>query len=228
MIVCHSRGFVFVHIHKTAGESITATFRPVLEAGDRVVKGSPPPGAGGPVLGKHSSAREGRDALGADCWARYFTFSFVRHPIDRTLSLYRYVERWATPPRPTLAQRLRIRSAGSRLERERWPEMMAYRATSSFSEFIRHPLLDRAVSMRPQVSSLCDENGELLVDFVGRFERLAADVAHVQRTLAVPETPLRSLNTTTGERHRRGLSPDDVDFLTSRFQEDLVRFGYPP
>ncbi len=228
LIVCHSRGFVFVHLHKTAGESITATLAPVLVAGDEVVKGSPPAAPAGVALGKHSTAGEARDVLGVDRWERYFTFSFVRHPIDRTLSLYRYIARLAEPPKPTLRQRLGRHEIRSDAGRERWPEMRAYRETASLSEFIRHPLVDHAVALRPQATSLCDDAGDLLVDYVGRFERLAPDVAHVQRTLGLPETPLRSLNTSPRGELPDDLTREDREYLASRFEEDFVRFGYAP
>ena len=217
-----------MHLHKTAGESIAATLAPVLVAGDEVVKGSPPPDAAGGVLGKHSTAREARDVLGIDRWERYFTFSFVRHPIDRTLSLYRYIARLAESPKPTLGQRLGLRQVPSGAGRERWPEMRAYRDTDSLSEFIRHPLMEHAVAMRPQATSLGDDHGDLLVDYVGRFERLAPDVAHVQRTLGLPETPLRSLNISPRGRHPGELTREDREYLASRFEEDFVRFGYAP
>jgi hypothetical protein len=229
MIICQSRQFVFVHIHKTAGESITAALRPVLVDGDLEVRGRPEVRVNGAVLTKHSTALDARTALGAERWERYFTFSFVRHPIDRTLSLYRYIAAWADPPKPRLAQRLGLRSAPQQDDRSQWPEMRAYRATHSLSEFIRHPLLDHAPGMQPQVTSLCDEDGELLVDFVGRFERIGPDFAHVCGVLGLPDVVLRSINASRrpGDAEA-GLTPADRAYLAARFEVDFERFGYHP
>ena len=102
MIVCHSRRFVFVHIHKTAGESITSALSPSLVDGDWEVRGKVQPTINGTVLRKHSTALEALHALGPELWEQYFTFGFVRHPIDRVLSLYRYIVHWADPPQPNL------------------------------------------------------------------------------------------------------------------------------
>jgi hypothetical protein len=33
MIISHSRKFIFIHIHKTAGESISETLRPTFPGG---------------------------------------------------------------------------------------------------------------------------------------------------------------------------------------------------
>jgi len=229
VIICHSRRFVYLHLHKTAGESVTATLRPVLVAGDLEVRGKPEVSVNGTALTKHSTALDTRTALGAEVWERYFTFSFVRHPFDRTLSLYRYIADLSEPPTRSLAQRIGLRSVPTRADRSDWPEVRAFRATGSVSEFIRHPALEHAVSMRSQASSLGDDDGTLLVDFVGRYERIAEDVAHVQETLGLPVAPLRSVNVS----HRRRdvgteLSPDDRAYLAARFEEDFARFGYRP
>ena len=229
MIICHSRQFVFVHLHKTAGEAITATLRPVLVPGDLEVRGVPGVSVNGAVLTKHSTALEARDALGPEVWTRYVTFSFVRHPFDRTLSLYRYIADWADPPKPSISQRLGLRAVPKRGDRTDWPEVRAFRATRSVSEFIRHPALEHALSMQPQSTSLCDADGHLLVDVVGRYEQLASDVGRVQETLGLPAVPLRSANVS---RRRTGdgavLTPDDRAFLTARFAEDFERFDYRP
>lgn len=229
MIVCHSRRFVFVHIHKTAGESITSALSPALGDGDWEVRGKTRPSINGTVLHKHSTALEALHALGPELWEQYFTFAFVRHPIDRILSLYRYIAHWADPPRLSLGQRLRPRSAPAWVDHSDWPEVRAYRATRSLSGFMRHPLLDHAASMQPQVTSLCDEDGRLVVDFVGRFERLAEDFADVQRTLGLPPTPLRTMNVSLPDPNAGSeLTVDDRNYLATRFEADFERFGYHP
>ena len=229
MIICHSRRFVFVHLHKTAGESITLTLRPALVDGDLEVRNTPKVAVNGTLLGKHSTAGEARTALGSEVWERYFTFSFVRHPFDRTLSLYHYIADWSEPPKLSLGQRLGLRSVPKWDDRSNWPEVRAYRATRSVSEFIRHPALDNAPGMRLQATSLCDADGNLLVEFVGRFEQLALDVAHVQETVGLPDVPLRSANV-SGRRTTvdTALSRDDRAYLAARFEEDFERFGYRP
>ena len=229
MIVCHSRRFVFVHIHKTAGESITSALSPSLVDGDWEVRGKVQPTINGTVLRKHSTALEALHALGPELWEQYFTFGFVSHPIDRVLSLYRYIVHWADPPQPNLRQCLRPRAAPVWVDRSDWPEVRAYRATRSLSGFLRHPLLDNAQSMRPQVTSLCDADGRLVVDFVGRFEHLSEDFADVQRKLGLPPTSLRTTNVSSRTRDAGAqLTSDDRNYLATRFAVDFERFGYRP
>jgi hypothetical protein len=229
MIISHHRQFVFVHIHKTAGESITASLLPVLTPEDLVLVGRQSATVNDVTVTKHSPARDVRDMLQTDTWDRYFTFAFVRHPIERTLSLYRYMSERSRPPNITVAQRLGLRPTPAYRDRSDWPGVRAYRETHSISEFIRHPLLDDTKSMKPQCASLCDEKGNLLVDYVGRFERLNHDFAFVEQRLGFPPLPLKRTN---GSRQRRSddyeLSLEDRAYLTTRFEEDFRRFGYDP
>ena len=240
MIISYSRQFVFLHIHKTAGESIAATLRPVLAPDDLMLRGTETMSANGTQLNKHSTAGEVRSVLPSEDWDRYFTFGFVRHPIDRTVSLYRWAAQRSRPPRLTAAQRLRLRPAPDRPDRSRNPEIRAYRETNSISEFIRHPLMEQTRSMKPQSASVCDEEGKLLVDYVGRFERLREDFAEVEKALGLSSLALKWHNASHGpqllferrnaRRYRRPdhaeLSPDDIAYLTVRFEDDFRRFDY--
>lgn len=235
MIVSHTRRFVFVHIHKTAGESITATLEPELSERDLVVSTGLPRSAQGnsPMseqslpLYKHSMARDIRRHLGDETWQAYFTFSFVRHPVDRAVSLYRYIARMAATQPPSPAQRVRRMLRPDPNDPRRWPGMKAFRAVESFSEFIRHPLLEQARGMPPQSESLCDTNGVVIVDFVGRFERLEEDFRHVQERIGLGPRLLQWENSARAVALPRAeVTDDDRAYLADRFSQDFERFGY--
>ena len=98
MIISHSRKFVFIHIHKTAGELVSEALLPFLGRGDLLL-GTTLRGEIANAwydrrhgLQKHSGARKVRAYLG-DAWDDYLKFSFVRDPFDRLRSLYFYFER---------------------------------------------------------------------------------------------------------------------------------------
>jgi len=74
MIINHLHKFIFIHIPKTAGTSMTR----VLEFG------------GSEYMSAHRSARNLNEELG-DKWKRYFTFAFVRNPWERQVSWYRFL-----------------------------------------------------------------------------------------------------------------------------------------
>jgi hypothetical protein len=51
----------------------------------------------------------------------------------------------------------------------------------------------------PQTEFIYDENGKLLVDFIGRFGRLQQDFDHVCDCVGMPHTPLPHANKTKGD-----------------------------
>ena len=237
MIIAHSPQFVFIHIHKTGGTSVAASLLRDLAPEDIAVREGPGRAAAPAeqALSKHSTAVEARDYVGSETWERYFTFAIVRHPIDRALSLYRYIEAQARPPRKPWSRRVIDRTAGRghRPGRDRqtqsWPEVRAYLDSDTISDYLRHPLLDGAPGMKSQSSSLCDPNGALIVDFVGRYERIDADISFVRRHLGLPDRPLPWLNPSERNGYLpTDLSPEDRSYLSARYEEDFRRFDYRP
>jgi len=248
LIISQSRQFVFIHIHKTAGESIMASLRADLGPNELrhpqgksrgiIIDADPQQGPKGPTppidvdrLRKHSTALEVRDQLTAEAWDRYFTFSFVRHPIDRALSVYRYVANASRRPSRSVSRRVLHRlSPPARKDPSQWLGVKAYRETDCFSEFLRHPFFDKALGARSQSASLCDADGNVIVDFVGRFERLDEDFGYVQQRLELPVRPLpwknRSQPSDTAPHF--DISVEDRAYLATKYQDDFRRFGYEP
>jgi hypothetical protein len=105
----------------------------------------------------------------------------------------------------------------------------AYLDSDTISDYLRHPLLDGAPGMKSQSSSLCDPSGGLIVDFVGRYERLEADISYVRHHLGLPDRPLPWLNPSEGNGYLpTDLSAEDRSYLVARYEEDFRRFDYRP
>ncbi len=221
MIISGSQGFIFVHIHKTAGESITEALRPSLAPGDFVaVNGEQP-------LHKHSTALNIRQEIGTEAWRDYFTFSFVRHPVERALSLYRYVGWYAQPQhQPKLPRR--VRNHPPLNHPSQWAGVQAYSATSSFSEFIRHPLIESEPGLATQTSSVYD-GPHRLVKFVGHYETLERDFDRVRQQLHLSDDiylPWRNASKGVDELRLAELPKEDRAILEQRFAVDFENFGY--
>jgi hypothetical protein len=233
MIVSHTHRFVFVHIHKTAGESITHALAPHLHRSDVIVGGGHL-GDGarlrrGPSrsLVKHSNATEISNAFGSEMWKQYFTFSVVRDPIDRELSLYYYYEKLRKmrsrfgPVKTVLYTIPGLR----RSDPMSWPGMRAYLESASFSEFIRHPQLRQDRSAQPQRAMIVDSDGAVMVDFVARYETLDRDFAVITDRTGLTSAALGWRNASSNRvlkvsdvsdedrRYLRHVYADDFDLL---------------
>ena len=221
MIISPSQEFVFVHIHKTAGESITEALRPSLSPSDFVAVNEEWP------LHKHSTALAIRREIGIEAWQRYFTFTFVRHPVERALSLYRYLA-WHAKPQHQPKLPRRFRKNPSLNHPSQWAGVQAYNATSSFSEFIRHPLIESEPGLATQTSSIYDENGERLVKFIGHYEALVLDFDRVLQHLHLDDRYLPWRNASKGVDELRlvELPKEDRTLLEQRFAVDFDNFGY--
>jgi hypothetical protein len=236
VIISHRHRFIFIHLHKTAGDSICEALRPQLARSDFVLQSDfqawvqkhttrPPEADLG--LRKHSSALAVREKIGMEVWASYYKFAFVRHPFDRALSLYHFAAKKAEE-----RQRLIPRNAwyltppGRKTDPLHWRTVEAYLETDSFSSFLRYPGLGEDIGMRPQIDSLADEAGTLLVDFVGRFERLPDDFRVVQDAIGVGSSMLGRRNASANSGAATELSREDRAFLYDRFRTDMAAFGY--
>ena len=97
MIICHSRKFIFIHIHKTGGTSVEVALEPILTWKDLILGSS----ALGELiqpefnrrfsLEKHSSISDVERVCGSEILSEYYVFSTVRHPLDRICSVYNFI-----------------------------------------------------------------------------------------------------------------------------------------
>jgi hypothetical protein len=90
-------------------------------------------------------------------YARYFTFAIVRNPWDRVVSFYKY---------------------------------FGFHRRATFKQFVSDyfvPQLwnDKYWFVRPQCEFIYGQGGECLVDYVGRFEHLAAAIDHVGKQVGL-------------------------------------------
>jgi hypothetical protein len=236
MIICHSRKFIFIHLHKTAGESVTLALLPHVGRGDLVLGTT----LGGELanawynrrykLQKHSGARKIRGHVGPEVWNGYLKFAFVRDPVDRARSLYFYYEKMLKLRRRTSLRNALLLLPGMEFrDIYRWPGMQAYLESASFSEFIRHPKFSPTLlGTRRQSDMLCDEDGRLLVDVVGKFETLQQDFSAVTARLGLPDAKLPWRNPSRNrEAAQAPVDPADRAWLADIYRRDYETFGYP-
>lgn len=94
----------------------------------------------------------------------------------------------------------------------------------SFEDFVLSPPWQAEMYIKPQVSYLADERGALLVDFIGKFERLAEDLAFMNPSC---ERVLLHLNKSQRPAdYRDCYTPETQARVGELFRADIETFGY--
>jgi hypothetical protein len=164
---------IFVHVPKTGGQSVEKVLLELNglkweERAPMLLRKNADP-AVGPERLAHITAAE-YVSLGhvtREDFDRMFKFAFVRNPWSRMVSAYLY--------------------------RDLEHDMSFARFVEQFLDYDDRFLNDTRHAM-PQAEYLYDEEGTLLVDFVGRFERIAADFAEATEQMGLGRLDLPHKN----------------------------------
>ncbi len=210
------RRCIHVHIPKTAGNSISAALKsawrstPVLRRMVLLASGGGrPPFVKPRETHKHAKARDILEVIGEDSWRRGFSFAIVRNPWDLMVSSYHW---W--------------------LERaDRWEQFRdsarEIRALGSFAGFMnsaygREQINEQRGNLRDWI---CDRDQRIVVDFVGRFERLEEDWTVIAEHLGITQ-PLPHRNRSTRGPYRQYYTSATRDIVARRFAWAIDRFEY--
>ncbi len=210
MLISNQRRFIFVHVQKTAGTSLQKVLRD--NAPDARI-----------WLGRHSHASAGVALLGRKRWEAYFSFGFVRNPWDRLVSHYSMIRGKIEELTP--AQRQQPKP----FDIELWNYVLHF--SHDFESFLDNCtglIFDRDCYksfLFNQVDYLADDNGYILVDFVGRFEKFAEDAAHVLERIGI-DAQIPNLNQSARGNYRDYYTPRTHDLVADRFRRDIETFGY--
>ncbi len=208
MIVSHKHKFIFIHVTKCAGTSITYALAPYLGENDLVL-GCTSEGeklneegirSGG--LQKHSTALAVRKVLGERVWDSYYKFAFVRNPWDLLVSTYYW---WQT------TQWDDDKGTGKKI-----------RELGDFEDYLLSPYR-RKLSCLEFIS---DSDGMVLVDFVGKQEDIRVDFPHVCREIGLPIMELPLKNSSSHQEYSAYYNPLTRDLVGQWFQRDISRFDY--
>jgi len=103
-IINHTYKFIFIHIPKSAGTTITKFYSSYSTYQDLEIGGTPLGEAIQPYyykrfgIRKHSSYDEIFKVIGIEKTKKYFTFAFVRNPYKRFVSSFKFLHQWKNGP----------------------------------------------------------------------------------------------------------------------------------
>ncbi len=220
-MISHKYKCIFVHIPKTAGQSIEHFFLKLHgltweKRAPLLLRYNPDPKKGPESLA-HLTAEEyvKYGYVTQKQFDEYFKFAFVRNPWDRLLSEYHYRN---------------------------------YHKHYTFTEFVTHGLpqadnySDRYRHIMPQSDFIYDDNDKLIVDFVGRFENLQKDFRLILKKLNLPPSDLPHVNKSKGKRffcftkifnfitpkrrREKYYYKEPIDLINLLYSRDIQNFGY--
>ncbi len=215
MLLNNRYQFLFVHIAKTGGTSVRAALNPLRWrdphyylmwwahrfshwTGHRI----------GTKFPRHCKLIAAKEMLPAEHFAALFKFGFVRNPWDLQVSSFHHIRR------------------------ER-PQYM--NGIDDFNEFMRYKFDPQRpyqfhidTSLELQSDYFVDLRGNLMTDFIGRYERLAEDFNEVIRRLDLPvkALPHKRKATDRDRDYRRYYSDDTAEAVARHFARDIELFGY--
>ena len=205
VIISNHHRFIFFAVPKTGTHSIRRALRPHLTDADHeqvalfVQKRFPQPRLSEIGHG-HLGVQQVRPVLGEEVFNGYFKFAFVRNPFDRFVSYCAFASR----------------------------ESGQFEASPQ--EFMRFIIRDRPplqhILFRPQHEVLCDVDGKMMMDQLGRVETMQRDFDSICARIGIPSTPLDQVN---ASRHRPYAEyyDDELRELVGRmYARDIELFGY--
>ncbi len=204
MLISHKHRFIFIHIYKNAGTSITQALLPFAldslpgmlrhfqkkpSTSDVTLRPYPP----------HITAKSIAEKIGRDHFRSYFSFAIVRNPWDWQVSLYTYM----------------LQS----------PQHYQHKLVKSFRSFDEYIIWRCDKDIRLQKDFIYSEDGEKLVDFIGRYENLNEDFKTICSRINIPAN-LRHLNKSRTKPYQDYYSQDIKERVAQAFKPDINLFQY--
>jgi hypothetical protein len=160
----------------------------------------------------HTSLSRYQIMFGPEDFNRYFKFTFVRNPFDRLVSAYLFMKK-----------------GGLNRKDKRWSDKHFARY-DDFGSFVKGWVnrwnIERALHFRPQARFIC-LGGKPRVDFIGHFENLTADFAHVAQKLQV-QASLQEINRNAVREkdYRQYYTAETRAIVEKVYAEDFKLLGY--
>jgi chondroitin 4-sulfotransferase 11 len=200
MIINHQHRFLFIHIQKTAGSSIT-------EALNRL--------DGSQQLGYQHSMM---NSLETAIYEGYWVFCFVRNPFDRLVSWWNMMMHKGIH---NDFSRYLLSNSSSFSEFLDCTEVIDDQNALIPSMNEPYP---KSIAFN-QLDYMTGKDGRLDVHFIGRFESLQADFKRVSDAIGV-QMELPHSNAFERRHYREYYRPRDVEKVRRMYKRDLKFFDY--
>lgn len=157
----------------------------------------------------HRTVNDYKNYFGEELFQSYYKFSFVRNPYQRLYSAFIFLKKGG------------INSQDLAFSKNHLSDY------DCFEDFVKEGLHKKEimewVHFKPQHYFLTDKDGNLVMDFIGKMERIDEDFRHVCLRLK-QSAELKTLNKSQGKMPL--LSDEIKAIIKSKYQKDFTLF-YP-
>lgn len=198
MIISHTHKFIFFEMGKTGTTSIAHVLKK-YESPFELSKREQK------LFHKHMPPVFLKEKVPAEIWDNYFKFSFVRNTWDWLVSDFFW----------------------NKLDRGRTITTLS--CCDIYSVYDNQKRFRRGIDWEPtrfQYASLADRQGNLLVDFIGRFENIDDDFNTICERIGIPCEKLPVLNKTKHTHYSDYYTPTVSKLVYQLYRKDIEYFGY--
>lgn len=158
-------------------------------------------------------------SLNNQIYNEYYTFSFVRNPYDRAVSVWGFF----------CAERYKEGNLNVS-----FPVFMRAVVNSDYQSL--HPNLIKEVysgiewHAMPQVTHLKNKSGHIAIDFIGKTESFEADLQIISKKLNLPTLEHKDvrLNSSSHRPYQSYYTPELQELVYNFYKEDFETFDYHP
>ena len=206
MLISDSHKFIFLRMRKVASRSMREILQPLCVPR--------PEGPRWHVLSRarlgldyhdyvfraHDDILAARRRMPRRVFNAYFKFAFVRNPWERLVSEYEFILR-----NPQHGRYKRVKKLGS------------------FTDFV-HMQSQRKDAY--QLNMMCNREGKLLMDFVGKLENLDKDWRIVCNRIGIPHQALPRKNVSDRKPYQDYYDEASMALVAKHWAREIERFGY--
>lgn len=141
-----------------------------------------------------------------------FIFCFVRNPWDRLVSSYFYLKNGGDPIYSADADDFDFYFGSFTL----FKDMLLNWSNSFYNQ----------IHFKPQYEWVCDDDDNILVDFIGRFENLQQDFNIVCDKIGTPQQKLPHTHKSKHKHYTEYYDDETRQIVAEKYAKDIEYFGY--
>ena len=195
---------IFVHIPKCGGTSIEDVIWPEPRSTSDLWMGFISKYRNKYQTGglQHLLAMQIRQEVGEEIFKSYFKFTIVRNPWDKAISQFYYMSH-----RPDLR------------------EYIGMEENDSFKKYLELTEKKPHVQWEKQHKFFQDDNGETIVDYIGRLETMQKDAANIFQRLGI-NAEIPHVNATKHKHYSEYYDDESREMVREMYKEDIRILNY--